>query len=147
MNVAHSATAALVQKLNRNRTLSANEYVSEFISTVLQPSIPLTYYTTEPTSSEGEIRNRLTSCKSFSGRASELVTGLLAIIDLFVAKPSRTIPTVAVDEEEEGSEGENGPDNSFFKTESSDHGADDDGWESGSINSENGDPSAEQAAT
>ena len=90
------------------------------------PSIPLTYYTAEPTSAEGKIRNRSTGCKPFSGRVSQLVTGLLAIVDPSVAKSYRTVPTVAVDEKEEGSkaEGENGADDFFFKTESSDHGAD-----------------------
>lgn len=118
---------------------------------MLQPSLPLTYYTVEPHSAEGKIRNRLTSCKSFSGRASELVTDLQAIIDPSVAKSSRITRTAAVDEEEEGSEDqtedENEDDDFFDKTGSSGRNVDGDGWESGSVHSQNDDPSAGQFTT
>jgi hypothetical protein len=149
LNVAHFATAALVQRLNRNRALSTNKTVSEFLSTVLQPSLPLTYYAAEPHSAEGKIRNRLTSCKSFSGRASELITNLQAIIDPSVSKCPRNIPTAAADKEEEVSEAtdENGADDFFDKPESSDHNVEDDGRESGSVHSQDDDPSAVQATT
>jgi hypothetical protein len=149
LNVAHLATAALAQKLNRNRALPTNKTVSEFLSTVLQPSIPLIFYVTEPHSAEGKTRNRLTSCKSFSCRASELVTNLQAIIDPSVVESSRNIPTAAADQEEEGSKAadENGADDFFDKPESSDHNVEDDGWESGSVHSPDDDPSAVQATT
>lgn len=117
---------------------------------MLQPSLPLTYYTVEPHSAEGKIRNRLTSCKSFSGRASELVTDLLAIIDPSVTKSSRNIRTAAVNEKEdfEDQAGDgNGEDGFFDQGESSDHNIDDDGWESGSVHSQNDDPSAGQFTT
>ena len=115
---------------------------------MLQPSLPLAYYTVEPHSAEGKIRNRLTSCKSFSGRASELVTDLQAIVDPSIAKPSKIIRTAAVDEEEVDSEDQaedgDGEDEIFDQREPSDHSSEDDSWESGSIHSENDSPSAGQ---
>ena len=116
--------------------------MSKFLSTELQPSLPLTYYAVEPNTAEGKIRNRLTSCKSFSGRASELVTDLHAILDPSVSKSSRTTahPTTTADDEKEDSEGQDVDENEegdfFDKLESSDDQVDDDGWESGSIYSE-----------
>lgn len=139
--MAHFAAAALIQKLKHNRVLSADQIVSKFLSTELQPSLPLTYYTVEPHSAEGKIRNRLTSCKSFSGRASELVTDLQAILDPSIPKPSSATarPTATVDGEEEGVDDqtgdESGEDDFFDQAESSDHQVSDDGWESGSIHS------------
>ena len=115
--------------------------MSKFLSTELQPSLPLTYYAVEPNTPEGKIRNRLTSCKSFSGRASELVTDLQAILDPSVAKSSSiTIhPTATTGDEEEGYEDqvmhEDEEDGFFDQLESSDDQVDDDGWESGSIRS------------
>ena len=116
--------------------------MSNFLSTDLQPSLPVTYYTIEPNSAEGKIRNRLTSCKSFSGRASELVTDLQAILDPSTAKSSSTAarPTTTIDDQEEGSEDqagdEGGEDDFFDQVESPDDQLDDDGWESGSVHSE-----------
>lgn len=141
LNLAHFGAAALIQKLKHNRILSTNQNVSEFVSTVLQPSLPPDYYTIEPNGAEGKIRNRLTSCKSFSPRASELVMDLQAILDPSVAKTSSTTahPTVTVDEEEEGFEdhvrGEDREGDFFDQAESSEDLVDDDGWESGSIHS------------
>ena len=141
LNLVHFAAAALIQKLKHNRTLSADQTVSKFLSTELQPSLPLTYYAVEPNTPEGKIRNRLTSCKSFSGRASELVTDLQAILDPSVAKSSSitTHPTATTDDEEEGYEDqvmhEDEEDGFFDQLESSDDQVDDDGWESGSIHS------------
>ena len=118
---------------------------------MLQPSLPLTYYTVEPHSAEGKIRNRLTSCKTFSSRASELVTDLQSIIDPSVAKSSRIIRTTAVDEGGEGPEdraGDGNEEDDFFdQTESSDHIVDDGGWESGSVDSQNDDPPTGQYTT
>ena len=149
LNLAHFAAMTLIQKLKHNRTLSAHETVSEFLSTVLQPSLPLDYYAAEPHSAEGKIRNRLTSCKSFSGRASALVTDLQAILDPSVVKSSNA--RAPVDEEEEGSEGEvgdeSGEDDFFDQLESSDHDVDDDGWESGSVHSQNGGHSTRRLTT
>jgi len=119
--------------------------VSKFLSAELQPSLPLTYYAVEPNTAEGKIRNRLTSCKSFSGRASELVTDLQAILDPLVAKSSSTAahPTATADDEEEGSEDQVGDgdeeDDFFDQLKSSDDQVDDGGWESGSIHSGDGD--------
>ncbi|KAF9648027.1 Bud-site selection protein [Thelephora ganbajun] len=150
LNLVHFAAAALIQKLKHNRTLSADKTVSKFISTELQPSLPLTYYTVEPNSAEGKIRNRLTSCKSFSGRASELVTDLQAILDPSVTKSSSITAshTATVDEEEEDSEDQagdgEGEDDFFDQAESSDAHLNDDGWESGSIHSQHDDPSTGQ---
>jgi hypothetical protein len=142
LNLAHFAAAVLIQKLKHNRTLSADQTVSNFLSTELQPSLPLDYYAVEPNSAEGKIRNRLASCKSFSGRASELVTALQAILDPSVAKSSST---TIVDEEEEDPEGQvedgDGEDDFFDQAEPSDDQADDDGWESGSIHSGDDGPS------
>ena len=102
---------------------------------MLQPSLPSTYYTVEPNSAEGKVRNRLTSCKSFSRRASDLVTDLLAILDPSVAKSSAHHPT-AVNEEENHEQAEDGEDDFFNQAGSSDDDqVDDDGWESGSIHS------------
>jgi len=115
--------------------------VSKFLSAELQPSLPLTYYAVEPNTAEGKIRNRLTSCKSFSGRASELETDLQAILDPSVAKSSSTAahPTATADDEEEGSENQVGDgdeeDDFFDQLKSSDDQVDDGGWESGSIHS------------
>ena len=120
--------------------------MSKFFSAELQPSLPLTYYAVEPNTAEGKIRNRLTSCRSFSGRASELITDLQAILDPSVAKSSSTAsrPTATVDEEGEGSEdqvGEGDEEDDFFdQLESSDDQVDDGGWESGSIHSGDEDP-------
>ena len=126
----------LIQKLKHNRTLSADQTVSNFLSTELQPSLPLDYYAVEPNSAEGKIRNRLASCKSFSGRASELVAALQAILDPSVIESSST---TIVDEGEEDSEDQaedgDGEDDFFDQAEPSDDQADDDGWESGSIHS------------
>ena len=108
LNLAHLAAATLIQKLKHNRTLSTNETVPEFISTVLQPSVPLDYYTAEPHSPEGKTRNRLTSCKSFSGRASDLATDLQAILDPSVAKSSGVAHKLVVGEKEEDSVGQAG---------------------------------------
>ena len=144
------ATATLIQKLKRNRTLSADPTVSGFVSSDLQPYLPLTYYTAEPNSAEGKIRNRLTSCKSFSGRASEIVTDLQAIIDPSVVKSSRVAvhhTAVVVGDGEEGSEAQagdgDGPgeDDFFDPAEFPDDQVDDDGWESGSIHSGDDGPS------
>ena len=105
LNLAHFAAAVLIQKLKHSHILSADQTASEFISAKLQPSLPLTYHTVEPNSAEGKIRNRLTSCKSFSGWVSGLVTDLQAIVDPSVTKSSSTTayPATTVDEEE-GSE-------------------------------------------
>ena len=98
------------------------------------------YYTVEPSSAEGKIRNRLTSSKSFSGQASELPADLQATLDLSVTKSSSTTahPTTTVDEEE-GSEdqveGKGTEDDFFDQAEFSDDQVDDDGRESGSIHS------------
>ena len=139
LNLAHFAAAALIQKLKHNRTLSADQTVSRFLSTELQPSLPLTYYAVEPNSAEGKIRNRLTSCKSFSGRASELVTDLQAILDPSVAKSFNTathpITTDGEDDSEDEVGDEDGEEGFFDQVESSDDPVDDDGWESGSIHS------------
>ena len=141
LNLAHFAAAALIQKLKHNRTLFADQTVSKFLSTELQPSLPLTYYAVEPNTAEGKIRNRLTSCKSFSGRASELVTDLQAILDPSVAKSSSTtiLPEIAADDDDEGSEDqdgdEDGEDDFFDQLEPSDDQVEEDGWESGSIHS------------
>ena len=151
MNLAHFAAATLIQKLKHNRTLSTNETVLEFISTVLQPSVPLDYYTAEPHSPEGKIRNRLTSCKSFSGRASDLATDLQAILDPSVAKSSGVAHKLVVGEKEEDSEGQGGEGTEkgdfFVQTQSSDHYFDDDGWESGSVHSQDNNPSTGQFTT
>jgi len=114
--------------------------VSKFLSAELQPSLPLTYYAVEPNTAEGKIRNRLTSCKSFSGRASELVTDLQAILDPSIAKsPSTTVHPTATADDEEGSEGRVGDEDEegdfFDQLESSGDQVDDGGWESGSIHS------------
>ena len=131
----------LIQKLKHNRTLSADQTVSNFLSTELQPSLPLDYYAVEPNSAEGKIRNRLASCKSFSGRASELVAALQVILDPSVIKSSST---TTVDDEEEDSEDQaedgDGEDDFFDQAEPSDDQADDDGWESGSIHSRDDGP-------
>ena len=127
--------------------------MTEFVSTVLQPSLPLTYYAVEPHSAEGKIRNRLTSCKSFSGRASELVTDLQSILDPSVPKSScatarHTSTTDGQEEVSDDQAGEgNGEDDSFDQEEPSDHHFDDDGWESGSIHSENDEPLVGQSTT
>lgn len=93
----------------------------------------------------------MTSCKSFSGRAAELITDIQAVIDPSIAKSSKIIRTAAVDEEDEFSDdhadGGNEEDVFFDQTELSDHNVDDDGWESGSVHSENDDPSAGQLTT
>jgi hypothetical protein len=132
----------LIQKLKHNRTLSADQTVSDFLSTELQPSLPLDYYAVEPNSAEGKIRNRLASCKSFSGRASELVTALQAVLDPSVVRSSTT---TTVDEEEEDFEDQaedgDGGDDFFDQAGPSDDQADDDGWESGSIHSGDNGPS------
>ena len=92
----------LIQNLKHNHILSADQTVPELIFAKLQPSLPLNHYTVEPNSAEGKTRNRLTSCKSFSGRASELVSDLQVIIDPSVTKSSSTTahPATTVDEEE-----------------------------------------------
>ena len=82
----------------------------------------------------------MTSCKSFSGRASELVSDLQVIIDPSATKSSSTTahPATTVDEEE-GSEdqveGKGREDDFFDQAEFSDDQVDNDGWESGSIHS------------
>jgi len=147
LNLPHFAAAAFIQKLKHNRTLSTDQTVSKFLSAELQPSLPLTYYAVEPNTAEGKIRNRLTSCKSFSARASELVTDLQAILDPSVIKSSSTIahPTATTDDEGEDLEDqvlhEDEEDDFFDQLEISDDQVDDDGWESGSIHSEEDPPS------
>ena len=116
--------------------------MSKFISKELQPPLPLTYYSVQPNSAEGKIRNRLTSCKTFSGRASEIVTDLHAILDPSVAKSSSlTVHHTAV--EEDDSEDQGDEDEFFDQGEFSDDQVDDDanGWESGSVYSEYEGPS------
>ena len=130
----------LIPNLKHNHILSADQTVSEFISAKLRLSLPLNHYTVEPDSAEGKTRNRLTSCKSFSGRASELVSDLQVIIDPSVTKSSSTTayPATTVDEEE-GSEDQvegKGREGDFFdQAEVSDDQVDYDSWESGSIHS------------
>jgi len=144
LNLAHFAAATLAQRLRHNRTLFADKTVSEFLSTELQPSLPSTYLSVQPNSAEGKIRNRLTSCKSFSGRASEIVTDLQAILDPSVTKPSTLTArhTTAVDDEQELSENQaedkEGEDDFFNQPEFSDDKIDDDtdDWKSGSVHSE-----------
>ena len=130
----------LIQKLKHNHILSADQTVSEFISAKLRPSLPLNHYTVEPNSVEEKTRNCLTSCKSFSGRASELVSDLQVIIDPTVTKSSSTIarPATTVDEEggsEDQVEGKSGEGDFFDQAEVSDDQVDYDSWESGSIHS------------
>ena len=140
LNLTHFATATLIQKLGHDRTLSADKTVSDFVSAQLQPSLPLTYYSVQPNSAEGKIRNRLTSCKSFSGRASEIVTDLQAILDPSVAKSSNlTARHITAGEQRSEDQAENGEgeDDFFDQPEFSDDETDVDGWESGSIHSEN----------
>ena len=89
------------------------------------------YYTVEPSSAEGKIRNRLTSSNP-SLPASELVTDLQATLDHSVTKSSSATahPTTTVDEEE-GSEDQvegKGREGDFFdQAEFSDDQVDDDG--------------------
>jgi hypothetical protein len=144
LNLTHFATAALIQKLKHNRALSGDKTVSEFLSTELQSSLPLTYYSVQPNTAEGKIRNRLASCKSFSGRALEIVTDLQAVLDPSAAKPSSLTArhSTIVDEGDEFSEGQTedgeGEDDFFDQAEFSDDKVNDnaDGWESGSVHSE-----------
>lgn len=122
--------------------------MSEFISTELQPSLPLSYYSIQPSSAEGKIRNRLTSCKSFSGRASEAVTDLHAILDPSLAKSSG--PTARYTTEGDDSEDLGGGEDEFFDQEEfSDDQVDDDanGWESGSVHTEYEGPPTTLAST
>jgi len=133
LNLAHLAAAALIQRLRHNRALCADQIVAEFVSTQLQPSLPPAYHAVTPGSAEGKARNRLTSCKTFSGRASQLITDLHAVIDPSVSRPSNK--TTADDDED--SEDKAGDGEDFFdQAESSDD--DDDGWESGSVHSGDG---------
>ena len=123
--------------------LFTDKTVSEFLSTELQPSLPFTYLLVQPNSAEGKIRDHLTSCKCFSGRASEIVTDLQAILDRSVTKPSTLTARhmAAVDDEAEVSEDQaedgEGEDDFFDQLESCDDKIDDDtdGWESGSVHS------------
>ena len=130
----------LIQNLKHNHILSDDETVSEFISAKLRPSLPLNYYTVEPNSAERKIRNRLTSCKSFPGRASELVSDLQVVIDPPATKsPSTTAHPATTVDEEQGSEdqvgGKGREGNLFDQAEVSDDQVDYDSWESGSIHS------------
>ena len=82
----------------------------------------------------------MTSCKSFSGRASELVSDLQVIIDPTVTKSSSTTahPATTVDEEECSEDQVDGKDREgdfFDQAEVSDDQVDYDSWESGSIHS------------
>ena len=85
------ATAALIQRPNCNHTLSINGTVSTVHSWCRE-----------------EIRNRLITYKSGFCRSGARIgtAGLQTVIDPSVTKSSITIRTVAVDEEEEGSETE-----------------------------------------
>ena len=133
LNLAHFAAAGLILKLKHDHILSANQTVSEFISAKLQPSSSQLSYSR---TAGGKIGNRLTSCKSFSGRVLELVTDLQAIVDPSVTKSSSTTayPATTVDEEK-GSEGQvedEGREHDLCdQAEFSDDQVDDDGWESG----------------
>ena len=139
LNLAHFAAAVLIRKLKHSHILSADQTGSEFIFAKLQPSLPLNYYTVEPNSAVGKIRNRLTGSNPFLP-ASELVTDLQATLNHSVTKSSSTTahPTTTVDEEE-GSEnqveGKGTEDDFFDQVEFSDDQAYDDGWEPGSIHS------------
>lgn len=100
LNLAHFAAVALIQELKHNRTLRRPNRVEIPLRRARAPPLPLTYHAVEPNTAEGKIRNRLTSCKSFPGRAWELVTDLQATLDPSVTKSSSTaFPTVTADDE------------------------------------------------